>query len=231
MNKYVKIFISLFCLFALIDLVAVSFDFHMAEKLSKPFIIPSLIGYFLYTTSVIKSRTKTLTIVALILCGMGDILLLAADYSQLFFLAGLSSFLLGHLFYIYTFYTILKEEELDIRPSRSITLFVIIYVIIFFYILLPKVELTLLGPIMLYGLTIGSMMVFASSLKLAFQAKDFATIILGAALFIISDSLIAVNKFINPLPLGHLLIMITYISAQFLIIRSIVKYLNINHTN
>lgn len=48
-------------------------------------------------------------------------------------------------------------------------------------------------------------------------------IIAGAALFIVSDSLIAINKFLTPIPAASLFIMTTYYAGQFLICRGVIK--------
>ena len=46
--------------------------------------------------------------------------------------------------------------------------------------------------------------------------------VLGAILFAISDSLIAIRKFARPVPYQHQLIMSTYYAAQMLIALSVV---------
>jgi uncharacterized membrane protein YhhN len=46
----------------------------------------------------------------------------------------------------------------------------------------------------------------------------------GAVLFMISDSLLAINKFMNPLPQASLFIMLTYIAAQYLIVEGILRH-------
>jgi uncharacterized membrane protein YhhN len=52
--------------------------------------------------------------------------------------------------------------------------------------------------------------------------STYATI--GALLFISSDSYLAINKFVMPLPFSHEFIMLTYYSAQILIALSISQY-------
>jgi uncharacterized membrane protein YhhN len=44
-----------------------------------------------------------------------------------------------------------------------------------------------------------------------------------AVLFVSSDSLVAFNKFYNPLVLSSFIIMITYLIAQYLIVSGILK--------
>jgi uncharacterized membrane protein YhhN len=55
-------------------------------------------------------------------------------------------------------------------------------------------------------------------------AGSFAMVFGGAILFMISDSLIAINKFLEPLPQSGFWIMTTYIGAQFLIVRGLLRH-------
>jgi uncharacterized membrane protein YhhN len=54
--------------------------------------------------------------------------------------------------------------------------------------------------------------------------KSFLLIYFGALLFIMSDSMIAINQFIEPIIYGRFLIMFTYISAQYLIVIGVLKH-------
>ena len=46
----------------------------------------------------------------------------------------------------------------------------------------------------------------------------------GAALFMTSDSLLALNKFYSPIGMGGFLIMLTYCSAQYLIVEGALRH-------
>jgi len=46
---------------------------------------------------------------------------------------------------------------------------------------------------------------------------EFGIITVGAILFYISDSILALNKFIKPIPNAQLGVMVTYYSAQYCI--------------
>ena len=60
-------------------------------------------------------------------------------------------------------------------------------------------------------------------LQIGFTSKrSFAFIFVGALFFMVSDSLLAINKFMQPLPMASLTIMATYIVAQFLIVEGAV---------
>jgi uncharacterized membrane protein YhhN len=51
--------------------------------------------------------------------------------------------------------------------------------------------------------------------------KSYSFVLIGAILFIISDSLIAINKFAYSIPLSGLWVMATYIAAQYLIVEGV----------
>lgn len=88
------------------------------------------------------------------------------------------------------------------------------------YILWPHVE-ALRPYIIAYMASILAMV------TLAFwrgkSSKNFLLVSVGALFFIVSDTLLALNKFIEPLPAGHYVIMITYILAQYAIVTGIAE--------
>jgi uncharacterized membrane protein YhhN len=85
-----------------------------------------------------------------------------------------------------------------------------------FNVLAPRVG-GLIYPVALYALAIAIM--FAASLS-AFEdpRRGFGRLsVAGTFLFLISDSLLAVNRFVAPFALAPVLIMLTYGLAQLLI--------------
>jgi uncharacterized membrane protein YhhN len=52
---------------------------------------------------------------------------------------------------------------------------------------------------------------------------SFSLVFTGSLLFVCSDTMIALNRFILPLPYEGLLVMSSYIAAQYLIMRGILK--------
>jgi len=47
----------------------------------------------------------------------------------------------------------------------------------------------------------------------------------GSALFVLSDTFIALDKFYIPIPHNKWIVMITYIAGQYLIVRGITRYI------
>ena len=52
---------------------------------------------------------------------------------------------------------------------------------------------------------------------------SFSFVFLGSVLFVISDTFIALHKFLMPIPGERLIVMPTYMAAQFLIMWGILK--------
>jgi uncharacterized membrane protein YhhN len=143
---------------------------------------------------------------------MGDILLELnrTDY----FVFGLAAFLIAHIFYIMVF----LRKPVWAKPRSIIVIVIIIYGLMFCNILIPNLG-SMMIPVVAYLVVILFMGISAS-----LGSDNHYLIIAGACFFIISDSVIAVDKFLTPVSFSSFLIMITYYSAQFCIILGSLKY-------
>ncbi len=217
-KKYCLIF---FAFVLIVELVAVQFNLDMLKFIFKPLIILSLIAYFLTATNSIAHSLKPLIVYALIFSWMGDVLLMFESKNSMFFIFGLISFLIAHLFYVYYFHRI--------RLSQSIagSVYLLIPVVIFYFTLMYILE-PYLGslklPVRIYGIVISFMLLLAlHMLKISNRSagKLFA---LGALLFVSSDALLAINKFYSSFPMAGLSIILTYGLAQFFIVKGAISY-------
>ena len=77
----------------------------------------------------------------------------------------------------------------------------------------PNVDAFLRIPIIAYVLVIGTMSSLALSIALKKRSKIRTQIGLGGLLFMVSDALLGINGFVNPIPLSGLLILGTYYGA------------------
>jgi uncharacterized membrane protein YhhN len=73
-------------------------------------------------------------------------------------------------------------------------------------------------PVYFYLVVITLMGIFA-----ALRAAKNKLTLYGAASFIVSDSIIAINKFMMPVPAADYLVMVTYYLALFLIVYGFLK--------
>lgn len=190
----------------------------------KPLLMPVLMGWMLANRELLKEKYLQFLFVSLIFSMAGDVFLMFLV--EELFVFGLASFLLAHVFYIVAFF---KSNSLGMRflPLGSKLVFALPYAFFvtgFLYILKdhilsnPETQ-TMFIPVMVYAIVIGTMGVLASWRVSGTNQNSFYMVLGGALLFIASDSMIAINKFVQSLPYASILIMATYISAQYFIVR------------
>ncbi|MFV8335894.1 lysoplasmalogenase [Flavobacterium sp. RSP29] len=186
----------------------------------KPYLLPFLIFAVYFHERFI---TKKILLTALTLSWIGDIILMFTDKAEFYFIAGLIAFLLSHISYI-----ILFSKQLKIYLKKSKIIFwvgvtaIAFYLIVMMLILLPSLG-DLKIPVFVYALTISIMLLFALKGFLNWQKPANSYILIGAIIFLASDSILAFDKFYAPLQYSSFLIMATYLTAQYLIVTGILK--------
>jgi uncharacterized membrane protein YhhN len=167
-----------------------------------------LIIYYAYLQAPAKKLlTHWLLLIGLFFCMLGDGLLV-------WFVVGLSAFLIGHLFYFAGFLSTWNFSKIGFST--------IVPIAIYGFLIGKEIisALTLDGndalvlPVLFYIIVI-SLMAWS-----AFMTGNKWAIV-GSILFVISDSILSWNMFVSDIPYSGILIMTTYYSAQFLIASSI----------
>lgn len=216
--------ISLIVLFVIIlfaDLFAVYTNNESLRFITKPLLIPLLIAFFIFQTNGFASTLKKWIILALLFSWAGDVLLMFELTNGNFFIFGLVAFLIAHIFYILFYEYVIRLEGLE----RNYLFFipVLIYYASLIYILSPHLgEMKL--PVRIYGAVISYMLIQALHTS-KIKSKEAAWLMItGAVLFIISDSILAINKFYEPLQYSGIAIMLTYGIAQLLITLGAIRY-------
>lgn len=160
------------------------------------------------TLAAIAFRASSVILgMALAFSSLGDALL-DLDPGR-FFIGGLLAFLVAHLIYIALF---VRNRIRTLKPKRwqwTLMAAVLIYSILLSQWLAPSLG-SLVGPVMLYVCVITVMAV--SAILAGFSTPWVCS---GVILFLISDSILAVNKFKLPVPMGGYLIWATYYFAQY----------------
>ncbi|MES2099285.1 MAG: lysoplasmalogenase [Pseudomonadota bacterium] len=150
--------------------------------------------------------------IGLLLSLVGDVFLM---WPREGFLPGLIAFLLAHLAYIAAFTVPLR---LAARPLVFVGYGVVALLIL--AQLWPGIPAALRAPVVAYVVCLATMAAQAlgwwrsSAARAAADAPLARWAALGGALFMVSDSLLAINKFAGPLPLASLWILATYWLAQ-----------------
>jgi len=208
-----KIVLLVFVVVSLLDITGILFKIPILIKLFKPFILLSLMA--LYAVSV-SERNKTYML-ALLFSFMGDFFLIFEG--ELYFIVGLVSFLIAHLFFIKIVFGRLQKSTIS-KILVSIFPFLTLFLFLIFF--LKDTLNELLIPVIIYGFTISIFGVVAMLDYVNTKTTQSFLMFVGALIFISSDSILAINKFYNTTQIFAVLIMITYIVAQYLIYRSMV---------
>jgi len=204
------------------DIIGIQINNEILQYISKPLIIPVLIGYFLSQTGIVASSLKRWIIAALFFSWSGDVLLMFQPKDEIFFLLGLSSFLLAHIFYIIFFHHVRVRE--GIKSNPWLLLVVAVYYVALIVWLSPYLgEMKL--PVRIYGIVISFMFMLATHMLFIKNKWAGQWMMTGALLFVMSDSVLASNKFYQPFELAGVLIMLTYGFAQLFIVEGAIKYI------
>ena len=78
-------------------------------------------------------------------------------------------------------------------------------------------------PVILYAVVILSMLGAAINRLGKVNKSSYYLVLAGAILFLISDSAIAINKFTYKFEFSSIVIMLTYVTGQFLIITGFIR--------
>jgi len=147
---------------------------------------------------------------------------MAGDVALMFpggFLPGLVFFLLAHLMYLLLFSRTVGRRAVGWLPRRGPLLWVAAYGLAMGAVLWPHLPVGLRVPVAIYVVVICAM--GAQALGRASLLGDAAAraVAAGAVLFMASDTLLALNRFVAPLPLAPLWVLSTYFAGQLLIAR------------
>lgn len=210
----------IFWIIAAIDIIAIFLKNHQIPFLAKPFLLPILMLVLYFTTESANKRWLLLT--GLLFSFLGDVFLLFDESNALFFIFGLLSFLLTHIFYILFFLSIKRKNTSILSKKPYLLLLVIIYTGSLLYLLIPHLG-ALIAPVIIYAVVLSSMFVCSLLLYNNIDKKAAMLFIAGAAFFVASDSLLAINKFYAPVAYSGLFIMSTYCIAQYLIVKAFIQ--------
>lgn len=187
---------------------------------SKPLILTGLIIHFIL--AVRKEAFHTWIIPALFFSLAGDVLLLFQQKDSLFFLLGLSAFLVAHLCYILFFHRTRLREGI---AGRWWPLLIVVMYYGALMILLGHLPAAMKLPVRVYGVVISFMFMLAMHMLFLADKKTGRLFFVGALLFVISDSVLAIDKFYQAFEWAGVLIMLTYGYAQLLLTEGAIRYM------
>jgi uncharacterized membrane protein YhhN len=211
-----------FILICIGDLIGVYTNHELLRHCCKPFITISLLAYYWVSA---KEHRSYWVILALFFCFFGDSFLLYDHLNPRYFLLGLGAFLLGHIAYIVAFtkHQHNNSSQLQNIQKMRIAVPILLCGVLLLIVLQPSLG-DLKVPVYLYAIVLVTMTLSAVLRLGRTNPTSFGMALLGGCLFLISDSALAINKFHNAFAGAGMMVMITYISAQYFIIEGFLKH-------
>jgi uncharacterized membrane protein YhhN len=161
-----------------------------------------------------------------VLAWAGDILLLKTDETS--FIIGLVLFLAMHLAYLIYFARIhgLFPVKKPLNVWLPFILAAIYDVVLMKILLIDEGAQKLKLPLLAYMAVLSLMFVFACNVRGSKKAGPLSAqyFIPGAGLFILSDSLLGLNKFVWQEQIVGIAVMLTYGYAQHLLVHGFIKH-------
>ena len=221
MNKK-NVFMFCFFIVSALHVTALVFPISILSTITKPLIVLSLMAHY-----AMAAPTKSkMVLLALLFCLVGDVSLMVVEKNELFFMGGLASFLIGHVLYIITYrqhqQAGIGEELLSTQKIRF-ALPIVLAGTGLIAVLFPRLG-SLQIPVMIYAVVLMIMVITALLRYGKTGMNSYRLVLFGAILFMISDSLLAINKFLHPFYAASLAVMITYIAAQYFIVKGILAH-------
>lgn len=213
-------FFKIYIVFSILYLIVLFTGHENLDLYLKPALIP-LLGFGVYFHRKFPSRKILLN--ALLFSWIGDVILLFADIAEIYFILGLLSFLIAHLSYCVLFN---KQITGEIQINKILfavgSLIIACYLTGIILVLIPNLgELEI--PVIVYAAVISTMLLFAFNGYLIWKKPGALYIFLGAVSFVVSDSILALDKFHAPIEKSSFFIMLTYLVAQYLIVVGIIR--------
>lgn len=193
----------------------------MLHLVAKPLLLIVLLAYFHVSLGGRSDNITKLISWGLVFSWIGDVLLMFEGKDPLFFMGGLGAFLTTHVLYIFAFKTAVTDSSKSIFKTRILAIFPFVLIGGFmYYSLYPNLG-DLKIPVFVYTAVIATMVIFALNRIGSVNMASFRLVYYGAIIFMVSDLLLAINKFLSPIEHAGVYIMGTYILAQGLIVSGI----------
>lgn len=226
-RSFSQFWLYAFFIVSIVNLLNQIVKIEWINMTTKPLLLVTLLVYYLSSRMESPNKLALLIAGALGFSWIGDVLLMLQGQMEVLFMAGLLAFLLAHLLYILAYWQAIKQSN-DHSYGAFVHLRIIFLIFVggaLVYMLYPSLG-SLRLPVIVYTTVIIFMGISALMRRGRTSEKSFVLVYSGALLFIMSDAMLAINKFLYPLVQADLLIMASYISAQYLIIKGILIHEN-----
>ncbi|MCB8998873.1 MAG: lysoplasmalogenase [Bacteroidales bacterium] len=212
---------------AIIFIILENLNLGLSAFIAKALIIPSLMVFYHKQLEGNYSYFHRLIMSGLFFSWIGDLCLKLGDFpgfplsSDILFLAGLGSFLFTHIIYFLAF-TIAKGKNTIFSKRLYQLILVLLYGSIMLYYLYRSLG-DMKVPVIAYTSIILLMLLAALNRYGKVNGLSYILVVIGALLFVFSDSLIAITKFQMKISFAGVIIMLTYVLAQYLIVLGCIR--------
>ena len=207
-----------FILLLLLHCASIGMGWNLPGFITKLSLVPYLLLLLYLFSRKQRLQLSPLPILALLFSFVGDLAL--SFTGELSFLFGMGAFMLTHIFNARYFWKLQKNSHASIFSRMLAALLMILVSATIFMALAPYLG-KLTYPIIIYMGLISVMAVLALGTIEADAVKQIGTycFIPGALLFVLSDALLALNRFVLHKTVFAVLVMLTYGMAQFFFVR------------
>ena len=190
---------------------------HRARFVTKPLLMPVLAASLATNERATGSPLRTSTLIAQAGGWGGDVALLGGGTKP--FLTGVGSFGVGHVAYVVGF--LRRRDHAPVREDNSVRVIAGTWALTapVMAFLAGRQKRELGGPVLGYATLLAAMAAAASHLDPTVPVSARRLTAAGAALFMVSDSLLGFRQFAltDPPPALETAVMTTYTAAQFLL--------------
>jgi len=195
---------NLFFFVALIFILSIMVKPYPLSWLVK--LLPMTVLIYAASTQL-KSTAGKIFIAGIIFSSFGDFFL---DYDRVnWFIFGLGSFFVAHVCYL------MALKPIENKKLSLVGLYSVYGVAMFSLIAGGLGELFI--PVLAY-MTI----LLVMAIMTLVSKRSNTWLVIGGLSFVFSDSLIGIDKFYQPIPYAHILIMISYYFAQYALLRGFI---------
>lgn len=216
-----RILILAFIIMGSVEVAAELFELPTIIYMSKPWMMIILILLLLKSVDLKAEKSHRFMLLALVFCFFGDVLLMIQPSNDGLFIAGLFTFLVGHLMYTYAFYLDTKTPFGSKWESAHLLIptLLVVHSLLIASLMIGNMNGLMMIAVLVYVLFITIMGITAASRIRDGYTFDRIMLLMGVLFFVFSDTLIGVTKFIDPdVPYARPAIMTQYLLGQLLII-------------
>lgn len=212
--------IVLYCAAAAGTMIGEASGSHMLVYVCKPLMLIVLSSWFYFSTRRVGDRFTLLIQAGLFFSLVGDVALMFQHLDDFNFLVGLGAFLLAQLCYAIAFLQNVVDVGALRTPWLPLLLSALLAAFGYFFAerLLPAVDESIRISVAVYAVAITAMGISAAFRWGRTFARSFIMVLAGALFFITSDSLLAINRFLEPFDAASWSVILTYATAQLLIV-------------